>query len=47
VRAGIGWVYGYVVLGAQRTLAELRSTQDWIVRYDVVTARDVSVKLNG
>ena len=40
--SGVGWVYQYVVLGAQRTLAELRSIQDWIVRYDLVTARGVA-----
>jgi len=40
--SGVGWVYQYVVLGAQRTLAELRSIQDWIVRYDLVTAKGVS-----
>ncbi|VTZ28060.1 hypothetical protein MPC4_350017 [Methylocella tundrae] len=37
--SGVGWVYEYVVLGAQRTLAELRSIQDWIVRYNLVTAK--------
>jgi Cu(I)/Ag(I) efflux system membrane protein CusA/SilA len=40
--SGVGWVYEYVVLGAQRTLAELRSIQDWNVRYGVVTAKGVS-----
>lgn len=40
--SGVGWVYEYVVLGAQRTLAELRSIQDWIVRYNLVTAKGVS-----
>ena len=40
--SGVGWVYEYAVLGAQRTLAELRSIQDWIVRYDLVTAKGVS-----
>ena len=40
--SGVGWVFEYVVLGAQRTLAELRSIQDWIVRYDLVTAKGVS-----
>lgn len=40
--SGVGWVYEYVVLGAQRTLAELRSIQDWIVRYDLATAKGVS-----
>ncbi len=40
--SGVGWVYEYVVLGAQRTLAELRSIQDWILRYDLVTAKGVA-----
>jgi Cu(I)/Ag(I) efflux system membrane protein CusA/SilA len=40
--SGVGWVYQYVVLGAQRTLAELRSIQDWIVRYDLITAKGVA-----
>ena len=40
--SGVGWVYQYVVLGAQRTLAELRSIQDWIVRYHLVTAKGVA-----
>jgi len=40
--SGVGWVYEYVVLGAQRTLAELRSIQDWIVRYNLVTAKGIS-----
>jgi len=40
--SGVGWVYEYVVLGAQRTLAELRSIQDWIIRYNLVTAKGVS-----
>ncbi len=30
---GIGWVYQYVILARQRTLAELRSLQDWVVRF--------------
>ncbi len=40
--SGVGWVYEYAVLGAQRTLAELRSIQDWIIRYNLVTAKGVS-----
>jgi copper/silver efflux system protein len=40
--SGVGWVYEYVVLGAQRTLAELRGIQDWIVRYNLVTAKGVA-----
>ena len=40
--SGVGWVYQYVVLGAQRTLAELRSIQDWLVRYQLITAKGVA-----
>ncbi|MBN8907715.1 MAG: efflux RND transporter permease subunit, partial [Rhodospirillales bacterium] len=40
--SGVGWVYEYVVLGAQKTLVELRSIQDWIVRYNLVTAKCVA-----
>ena len=40
--SGVGWVYQYVVRGAQRTLAELRGIQDWIVRYQLVTAKGVA-----
>ena len=32
---GVGWVYQYVVLGAARTLAELRAIQDWYLRYQL------------
>ncbi len=39
---GVGWVYQYVVLGAQRTLAELRSIQDWTVRYQLTKAEGVA-----
>jgi len=40
--SGVGWVYQYVVLSAQHTLAELRGIQDWIVRYNLVTAKGVA-----
>jgi Cu(I)/Ag(I) efflux system membrane protein CusA/SilA len=40
--SGVGWVFQYVVLGSQRTLAELRSIQDWILRYNLVTAKGVA-----
>src|SRR5712691_6775204 len=30
---GVGWVYQYAVLGAKHSLAELRTIQDWFVRY--------------
>jgi copper/silver efflux system protein len=39
---GVGWVYQYVVLGAQRNLAELRSIQDWYVRYGLAKAEGVA-----
>ncbi|HNM44477.1 CusA/CzcA family heavy metal efflux RND transporter, partial [Plasticicumulans sp.] len=39
---GVGWVYQYVLLGAQRTLAELRTLQDWFVRYQLTKAQGVS-----
>ncbi|GGH15201.1 cation transporter [Alsobacter metallidurans] len=30
---GVGWVYQYAVVAAGMTLAELRSLQDWVVRF--------------
>ena len=39
---GVGWVYQYVVLGARRTLAELRTLQDWFVRYQLTQAQGVA-----
>jgi copper/silver efflux system protein len=39
---GVGWVYQYVVTGAQRSLAELRSIQDWYARYQIAKAPGVA-----
>jgi copper/silver efflux system protein len=39
---GVGWVYQYVVQGAQKSLAELRSVQDWFVRYQIAKAPGVA-----
>ena len=39
---GVGWAYEYVVIGAQRTLAELRTIQDWTVRYQLAKAEGVA-----
>ena len=39
---GVGWVFEYVVTGAQRTLAELRSIQDWFVRFQLSKADGVA-----
>ncbi|MEJ5992362.1 CusA/CzcA family heavy metal efflux RND transporter [Ramlibacter sp. PS3R-8] len=39
---GVGWVYQYVVVAKNRTLAELRSIQDWFVRYQLTKAAGVA-----
>ncbi|HWE05874.1 MAG TPA: CusA/CzcA family heavy metal efflux RND transporter [Rhizomicrobium sp.] len=39
---GVGWVFEYAVIGAQRTLADLRSIQDWLVRYQLTKAEGVA-----
>ncbi len=39
---GVGWVYQYVVTAARRSLAELRTTQDWQVRFAVAKAEGVA-----
>jgi copper/silver efflux system protein len=38
----VGWVYQYVVRGAQKSLAELRTIQDWYVRYGIAKAEGVA-----
>ncbi|HET9350819.1 MAG TPA: efflux RND transporter permease subunit, partial [Burkholderiales bacterium] len=39
---GVGWVFQYAVLAKNRTLEELRSIQDWFVRYQLTKAQGVS-----
>jgi Cu(I)/Ag(I) efflux system membrane protein CusA/SilA len=39
---GVGWVYQYVVRAAQMNLAELRTVQDWYVRYGIAKAEGVA-----
>ncbi len=39
---GVGWVYEYVLLATNKTLAELRSLQDWYLRYGLTRAGGVS-----
>ena len=39
---GVGWVYQYVVRGEQRSLAELRTIQDWYVRYGLAKTEGVA-----
>ena len=39
---GVGWVYQYAVMAKERNLAELRTTQDWQVRFAVAKAEGVA-----
>jgi len=38
----VGWVYQYAVLSANHTLAQLRTIQDWYLRYQLTKAHGVS-----
>ena len=39
---GVGWVYQYALLGKNQSLADLRSLQDWYVRYQLTKAGGVA-----
>src|SRR5688572_32871703 len=39
---GVGWVYQYALLATNKSLAELRSLQDWYVRYGLAKADGVA-----
>jgi len=39
---GVGWVYQYAIVAKELSLAELRSLQDWVVRFAVSKAEGVS-----
>ena len=39
---GVGWVYQYAVVAKEMTLAELRSLQDWVVRFAASRAEGVA-----
>lgn len=39
---GVGWVYQYALVAKEQSLAELRSMQDWIVRFGASKAEGVS-----
>ncbi|MBI5936700.1 MAG: efflux RND transporter permease subunit [Betaproteobacteria bacterium] len=39
---GVGWVYQYAVLAKDKTLAELRTLQDWYLRYQLAKAPGVA-----
>ena len=39
---GVGWVYQYALIAKELSLAELRSLQDWVVRFGLAKADGVS-----
>jgi Cu(I)/Ag(I) efflux system membrane protein CusA/SilA len=39
---GVGWVYQYALIGKDKTLAELRTLQDWYLRYQLTKAHGVA-----
>ena len=39
---GVGWVYQYAVIAKELSLAELRSLQDWVVRFAVSKSEGVA-----
>ena len=39
---GVGWVYQYALVGKEMSLADLRSLQDWVVRFAASKADGVS-----
>jgi len=39
---GVGWVYQYAVVAKDMNLAELRSLQDWTIRYGIAKAEGVA-----
>jgi Cu(I)/Ag(I) efflux system membrane protein CusA/SilA len=39
---GVGWVFQYAVLAKDRSLAELRTLQDWYLRYQLTKAQGVA-----
>ena len=39
---GVGWVFEYVLLAKNKTLAELRTIQDWYLRYQLSKAHGVA-----
>jgi len=39
---GVGWVYEYAVIGVNKSLAELRTIQDWYLHYQLTKAHGVA-----
>ena len=44
---GVGWVYQYALMAKDRSLAELRTLQDWYVRYGLAKAEGVAASSNN
>ena len=40
--SGVGWVYQYAILGKDKSLAALRSLQDWEIRFGLAKAEGVA-----
>ncbi|CAG0953754.1 hypothetical protein RHDC4_00251, partial [Rhodocyclaceae bacterium] len=40
--SGVGWVFQYALLAKNKTLAELRTLQDWYLRYQLTKAHGVA-----
>lgn len=39
---GVGWIYQYAVTSSKHTLEELRTLQDWYIRYALAEAKGIS-----
>ena len=39
---GVGWVYEYALVSNKHTLQELRSLQDWFLRYELISVEGVA-----
>ena len=39
---GVGWAFMYVLKSSQRTLGDLRSIQDWFLKYELTSVQGVS-----
>lgn len=39
---GVGWVYQYAIVAKEMTLAELRSIQDWTIKYGLAKAEGIA-----
>jgi Cu(I)/Ag(I) efflux system membrane protein CusA/SilA len=39
---GVGWVYEYALVSNRHTLQELRSLQDWFLRYELISVEGVA-----